>query len=183
MRFWIDLGGILGPSWGPCGDPFGLRNDTGTPPRRSKTLPRRSQDAPKTLKDANKAPQEAPRGPKTPPSSILHEFFIDFHSFFIDCLANFHRCSKGFLSFFNIFGIILGVFCKKDIDDKVPRRVGRSPIQYHACHAESLQLKFLGCWGSGGATSIRKLVQPALVIRTPDHPGMPFGLQIRRLPR
>ena len=84
MKFWIDFWTILGPSWGPCGIPFGLRDATGTPPRRSKTLPRRSQDAPKTLKDANKAPQEAPRGSKTPPSSILDDFSSNFHRFFND---------------------------------------------------------------------------------------------------
>ena len=72
---------ILGPSWGPCGFPFGLWDATGTLPRRSKTLPRRSQDAPKTPKDAKKAPQEAPRGSHTPPSSILD----DVSSIFFFC--------------------------------------------------------------------------------------------------
>ena len=50
------FGRILGPKWGACGDPFGLRDAT-------------PQDAPKTLKDATKAPQEAPRGPNTLPKS------------------------------------------------------------------------------------------------------------------
>ena len=68
MRFWIGFWMFLGPSWGPCGVPCGLRNATGTLPRRSKTLPRRSQDAPKTLKEP---PQEAPRGPSRPPRSIF----------------------------------------------------------------------------------------------------------------
>ena len=77
MRFCNDFWTILGPSWGPCGVPFGLRDATGTPPRRSKTLSRRSQDAPKTLKDANKAPQDAPRGPNTPPCSILDDFSLN----------------------------------------------------------------------------------------------------------
>ena len=104
-RFLDDFGPILSPS----GVPFGLRDATGTPPRRSKTLSRRSQDAPKTPKDAKKAPQEAPRGPNTPPSSILddvssnfHRFIIDFfiyfswifHCFFIDVLICWDYCGS-----------------------------------------------------------------------------------------
>ena len=102
-RFLDDFRLILGSMWVP----FALRDGTGTPPRRPKTLSRRSQDAPKTPKDAKKAPQEAPRGPNTPPSSILddlssnfHRFFIDFfiifswifHCFFIDVLICWDYC-------------------------------------------------------------------------------------------
>ena len=92
MRFWIDFWTILKPSWRPCGVPFGLRDATGTPPRRSKTLSRRSQDALKTLKDANMAPQEALRGPNTPPSSILDDFSSNLHRFSIDFFIDFSRC-------------------------------------------------------------------------------------------
>ena len=113
MRCWIDFWTILGASWGPCGVPFGLRDATGTLPRRSKTLSRRSQDAPKTLKDANKAPQEAPRWLNTPPSSILLEFlmiFIDFSQIFHWIFIDF---PKGFPAlFFTIFEIILGLSFK-----------------------------------------------------------------------
>ena len=98
-RPWISTGGSRTHFLSPCGDPFGLRDATGTPPRRSKTLPRRSQDAPKTLKDANTGPQEAPRGPNTPPSSILDDVSLIFHRFSIDFSQNFHRFSIGFSIF------------------------------------------------------------------------------------
>ena len=129
MRFCIDFWKILGPSWGPCGVPFALRDATGTPPRRSKTPSRRSQDAPKTLKDANKAILDDF-------SYNFHRFFIDvfidssliFHWFFIDVLicwdysgsileysgsilAIFWDYSGSILGvFWQYFGIILGVF-------------------------------------------------------------------------
>ena len=114
MRFWINFWTILGPSWGPGGVPCGLRDATGTPPRRSKTLSRGSQDAPKTLKDANKAPQEAPRGPKTPPSSILDDFSSNFHRLFINLFIDFSRIFHFFfidvLICWDYSGSILGVF-------------------------------------------------------------------------
>ena len=111
-RFFNDFG----PSWGPCGVPFGLQVATGTPPRRSKTLQRRSQDAPKTLKDANKAPQEAPRGPNTPPSSILNDFSSNFHRFFIDSFIDSSWIFDWFfidvIICWDYSGSILGVFWK-----------------------------------------------------------------------
>ena len=79
MRYCIDFLSIWGPSWGPCGVPFGLRDATGTHPRRSKTFRRLSQDAPRTRKNSKKAPQEAPRGPTTPLSSMFFEFSSIFH--------------------------------------------------------------------------------------------------------
>ena len=120
---------ILSPCWRSCGVPFGLRDATGTLPRRSKTLSRGSQDTPKSLKNANMAPQEAPRGPKTPPSSILDDFSWNFHRLFIDFSIAyswffpviFHRCFNmlGFFwqysgrileVFWQYLGIILGIF-------------------------------------------------------------------------
>ena len=110
--FLDDFGPVLGSMWGP----FGLRDATGTPPRRSKTLSRRSQDAPKTPKDAKKAPQEAPRGPNTPPSSILDDFSSNFHRLFIDFFMDFswifHRFFTDVLICWDYSGSILGVFWK-----------------------------------------------------------------------
>ena len=80
-RFLDDFGPIMGSMWGP----FALRDATGTPPRRSKTLSRRSQDAPKTLKDANKG---TPRGPKR----AQHASKLDVVRFFIKFSSIFHRC-------------------------------------------------------------------------------------------
>ena len=109
MRFWIDVWTILGPSWGPCGVPFGLRDATGTPPRRSKTLSRRSQDAPKMLPRRSRTPIRHPKRPQEGPTHLQARNFIDFRWFVIDVLLNCHRFSTGLPVFFSRF---FGLFSK-----------------------------------------------------------------------
>ena len=83
--FWIDFLTILGPSWGPCGVPFGLWDATGTFPK----IPRRSQEAPKMLPRRSRMPTRHPKRPQEGPTPLQARFCTIFQRIFIICSSMF----------------------------------------------------------------------------------------------